>query len=91
MKNIIIIILIGVCTACKAPAIYPLGTYNIAESSYYVKDIENHHDDIVGIWRWEEGNNSFEITLQEFEMYQDFFVATQYYDRIFGKYTYMRV
>ena len=55
----------------------------------YLKDIDNHHDAVVGIWRWEDGNNSFEITFQEFEMYSYPEGSTDYSDKIFGKYTYI--
>jgi len=90
MKRIFILILLIVSFSCKAQTIYPLGTYDIVEDNYYVKDIENHHDDIVGVWKWEDGDDLFEITLEEFEAYQDFLVPTELQDRIFGKYKYIK-
>lgn len=89
MKNIILVVFIIFTVSCKAQTVYPLGTSDIVESSFYVKDINNHHDDIIGVWRWENGNDSFEITLQEFEMYSDIITPNEYYDRIFGKYVYI--
>jgi len=75
--------------SCKAQTIYPLGTADIVETNYYVKDLNNDHDAIVGVWRWENGNSYFEITLQEFEMSNYPSFSTEYYDSIFGKYIYV--
>ncbi|PQB05372.1 DUF6705 family protein [Aureitalea marina] len=75
--------------SCKAQTIYPLGTHDMVESKYYVKDIDEHHNDIVGTWRWENENSSFEIVLQEFEMFHYPNKSTAYYDVVFGKYTYV--
>jgi len=91
MKNIILIVSIFCFAACKAQTIYNVGTpiENITESDYYIKDINNHYDDIVGTWLWEDGNSSFEITLQKFEMYSYPSSSTYYADMIFGKYKYI--
>ena len=91
MKNITIILMILFTSiGCKAQQIVPLGTSyeSIENRNFYIKDINNHHDAIVGIWRWEDGNNYFEITLQEFEMFNYPPSLQQFRDEIFGKYTY---
>lgn len=93
MKNIILIIgLILSLYSCKAQTlVYNMTTAeskNITTNNCYIKDIDNHHDYIVGVWRWESGSDSFEMTLQEFEMYHYPITSTWYTDQIFGKYTY---
>ncbi len=92
MKNIIIILaILFITVACKAQQIVPLGTSyeSIENRNFYIKDIDNHHDAIVGVWKWEDGDNSFEITLQEFEMFNYPPSLQQFRDEIFGKYTYI--
>ena len=94
MKNLILFSLLIVSLySCKAQTtIYNLGTYDINETeNTYIKDVDNHHDAIVGTWKWEDGTNSFEITLQEFEMQNYPSTSTEYYDRIFGKYKYIQL
>ena len=95
MKKInIIIIFIITLMGCKAQTVtYNLTTVaseNITTDNYYIKDIDNHHDAIVGVWKWENGNDSFEMTLQEFEMENYTPSLTQYYDNIYGKYKYIK-
>ncbi len=78
--------------SCKAQTIYDVSTppeVRTNRSNYYMKDINNHNDAFVGVWRWEDGANSFEITLQEFEMYSDPISPNIYRDAIYGKYTYI--
>ena len=73
MKNILLTLFILTTLSCKAQ----LTVYNIdtppedrtVTDNYYYKDIDNHHDAIVGVWKWEEDNTSFEMTLQQFEQY----------------------
>jgi hypothetical protein len=90
MKHILILLITTLSIfSCKAQTVYPIGTYDIPGNNYYTKDTNNHHDAIVGIWKWESGNTSFEITLQEFEMYSDPISPTVFTDAIFGKYTYI--
>ncbi len=89
MKIVIVIIAMASIVGCKAQAIYPLGSFNINETSYYVKDLDNHHDLIVGTWRWEDGDTSFEVVLHEFEMFNYPSWNSEYYDIVFGKYTYI--
>ncbi|MBL7559034.1 hypothetical protein JAO71_04385 [Olleya sp. YSTF-M6] len=92
MKKILILTLtISSFFACKAQTIYGFDTEPEAmeANNIYIKDTNNDHDLIVGTWRWEDSNNSFEITLQEFEMYNYPDTSTRYYDAIFGKYKYI--
>ena len=75
--------------SCTTTTIYPLGSFNINETRYYMKDIDNYHDLIVGTWRWKDGDSSFEITLQEFEMFNYPSSSTEFHNEIFGRYTYI--
>lgn len=92
MKSVLLLLITLCVLSCKAQ----LTVYNIdtppeqrtVTDNYYYKDIDNHHDAIVGVWSWEEGNNSFEMTLQEFEQYSDPITPNIYSDDIYGKYTY---
>ncbi|MGY0393551.1 DUF6705 family protein [Bizionia sp. KMM 8389] len=93
MKNIILISMISIAfISCKAQTIYDISTPSetvASSNNYYMKDINNYNDAFVGVWRWEDGSNSFEITLQEFEMYSDPISPNIYRDAIYGKYTYI--
>lgn len=75
---------------CKAQT-FNLGTppENVPLDNYYLKDLENSLDNIVGVWKWVNGNSYFEITLQEFEHYNYPSTTNQYWDAIFGKYKYV--
>lgn len=90
VKNLIALIILFFY-ACKAQTIYGFDVEpeDMNRDNYYVKDINNEHDAIVGTWRWESGNTSFEITLQEFEMYNYPDNSNRYRDAIFGKYKYI--
>lgn len=93
MKKILFTVLILTTISCRAQlTIYNIDTpptERTVTDNYYYKDINNHHDAVVGIWRWENGNNSFELTLQEFEQYSDPLSPNIYSDDIYGKYTYI--
>jgi hypothetical protein len=92
MKNILLVLITLITFySCKAQTIYPLGTprEQITENNFYIKDTENIHDQVVGVWRWESGNSSFEITLQEFEQNPLYEGSTFYEDDVFGKYKYI--
>ncbi len=91
MKHFFLIIVFSFIS-CKGQTIYNLGTTseNRVSDNYYIKDIDNHHDGIVGTWKWQDGNSSFEIILQEFERYSESIAPNQYRDRIFGKYKYIK-
>ncbi|RZV67592.1 MAG: hypothetical protein EX254_02790, partial [Flavobacteriaceae bacterium] len=75
--------------SCKTQTIYGLDSTmeQRVSSNYYVKDLNNDHDAVVGAWKWVGLDGSFEITLQQFEMSNYPSSSTQYYDSIFGKYT----
>ena len=78
--------------SCKSQlTIYNIDTppeQRTVTDNYYYKDIDNHHDAIVGTWRWQNGDSFFEITLQEFEQYSTSISPNIFIDKIFGKYTY---
>ena len=75
--------------SCDVQKQYWIGSPNIHGRNYYVKDVLNHHDDIIGIWKWQSKNDSFELTLKEFEYYSDPLQPKHYRDRIYGKYKYI--
>lgn len=89
MKIIVLVVSSIATLSRKTQNIYPIGTYDINDTSYYLKDTQNHHDNIVGIRKWINGNTSFEFTLQEFEMNPDHLDDSRFVDNIFGKYTYI--
>ncbi|TXD80793.1 hypothetical protein ESY86_19980 [Subsaximicrobium wynnwilliamsii] len=92
MKKIIILLAVTVSFyICKAQTVYSFDVEpeNMTSDNYYIKDLNNEHDAIIGTWKWEEGNSTFEITLQEFQMYNYPENSTRYYDAIFGKYKYI--
>tara|TARA_R110002124_G_scaffold285115_3_gene463275 strand:+ start:1675 stop:2235 length:561 start_codon:yes stop_codon:yes gene_type:complete len=92
MKNILSIAFIIISFySCKAQTIYPLGTQpeEIQGDDYYIKDTQNVYDSIEGIWLWEVGTSSFELTLEGFEMVSLSEESTQYRDVVFGKYKYI--
>jgi len=35
----------------------------------YLKDTNNHFEDVLGTWKWEEGNSSFEIEFTKITNY----------------------
>jgi hypothetical protein len=88
MKKLIFIFTVLISIGCKAQTIYPLGTSDFNTNSYYIKDTNNYHDDIVGTWKWENSSDSFEITIQEFEQFRFNENSSIYRDCLFGKYTY---
>lgn len=94
MKNLILFTITILLTSfsCKAQTvIYDVTATpeQITGNSYYIKDISNQFDVVLGVWKWEEGNSYFEITLQKFEMESYSTLSTKFYDRIYGKYKYV--
>lgn len=96
MKNIFMTITILLTAySCRAQlTVYDISTEPeqvTVTKNYYYKDINNHNDTFVGTWRWEVGNSSFELVLQEFEMYSDPITSRTniYIDKLFGKYKYI--
>ena len=92
MKTIITTLILTVSfISCKAQTVYNLNNLpeDVPFNNVYLKDVENHFDALVGVWKWEQGNNSFEVTLQKFEKYKWPAFSTSYDDIIFGKYTYI--
>ena len=77
--------------ACKAQTIYDITTNpedRTSRDNYYLKDINNYNDSFIGVWKWEDGLDSFEITLQEFERHSNPNTPNRFYDKIYGKYKY---
>ncbi len=91
MKHFFLIIVFSFIS-CKSQIIYDLGTTpeNMVSDNFYIKDLNNHHNTIIGVWKWQDGNSSFEITLQEFEHYSESITPNQYRDEIYGKYKYVK-
>jgi hypothetical protein len=52
----------------------------------YYKDMDNDLDKFVGTWKWENGNNSWTITLEKIEYYFD---GEYYLDLLIGEYQYI--
>ena len=71
MKNLLIIAFTLIFISCKAQTVYNLDIMpgDRVSDNYYIKDINNQYDAIVGVWKWQQGNDSFEITLQKFTKY----------------------
>ena len=92
MKNLLLIAIASFTLFnCKAQTIYNISTTpenRSVRDNYYMKDLNNYNDAFVGVWKWEDGLDSFEITLQEFEMYSYPISPNIYRDAIYGKYIY---
>lgn len=92
MRNLIIVISVLTFMSCKTQMnVYPIGTGIEAidqDQTYYVKDVDNYHDAIVGIWKWGNTNESFEVVIQEFEMVETAPQWGEYRDYLFGTYKY---
>jgi hypothetical protein len=91
MKRIIIIITVCTFWSCRAQNIYNINEVKTTsiKPPYYIKDINHYYDDIVGVWKWENGNNSFELVLQEFEMFSYPQGSGNFIDSLYGKYKYI--
>lgn len=53
----------------------------------YIKDLNNYYTPYLGIWKWENGNNSLEIKFEKINMVFD---GELYFDEIIGKYKYIK-
>lgn len=88
-----VILITSTCfLSCKAQTIYGLGSSpeQRVSNNFYIKDLNNDYDAILGLWKSESISDSFEITLQKFEMNSYPASSTQYHDRVFGKYKYVQ-
>ena len=63
MKNSIsLITLLVFCISCSAQhTIVDVSNKIDWTTNTYLKDTNNHFEDVLGTWKWEEGNSSFEI------------------------------
>lgn len=78
-------------TSCCPLQVYMLETGGNARGKrYYIKDIHNHYKDVIGVWKWEDGDDFFEITLAKFEKSSYPEKSKRYRDKIFGKYKFVK-
>ena len=71
MKNIIYTLAITIITftSCKAQQIVDASSYNHNErEGKYFKDLTNSFAPFLGTWEWENGNQTFRVTLWKEEM-----------------------
>ncbi len=88
MKNKILYIIILTAFSCKAQ-IVPLNSSILdnPEGTYF-KDIENDLNKFEGTWKWEDGNDSFEMVLEKKEEVHDE-TDNIYEDMVVGEYKYI--
>ena len=71
MKNSIsLITLLVFCISCSAQhTIVDVSNKIDWTTNTYLKDTNNHFEDVLGTWKWEEGNSSFEIEFTKITNY----------------------
>ena len=84
MKILLPLFVLAISSTCSAQTIVPLfdGPIDLPENAY-LKDIDNDLNPFEGEWRWEEGNSSWTIQLQKFEMVYD---GDHYWDKPASEY-----
>lgn len=90
MKNIITLItLLVFYSSCSAQqTIVDISNKENWTTNTYLKDINNHFNDVLGSWKWENGNNSFEIVFTKITNY-NYEGINMSADFILGKYKYI--
>ncbi len=90
MKNIITLITVLVFyTSCSAQqTIVDVSNKENWTTNTYLKDTNNHFNDILGTWKWENGNSSFEIVFTKITNY-NYEGINMSADFILGKYKYI--
>ena len=71
MKNIGLILLttLALMLSCKAQEIVNLNTFNDGNNEgKYFKDLNNNFTPYLGVWEWQNGNQTFRVTLWKVEM-----------------------
>ena len=71
MKNSIsLITLLVFCISCSAQhTIVDVSNKIDWTTNTYLKDTNNHFEEVLGTWKWEEGNSSFEIEFTKITNY----------------------
>tara|TARA_R110002020_G_scaffold179365_1_gene372712 strand:- start:128084 stop:128623 length:540 start_codon:yes stop_codon:yes gene_type:complete len=71
LKNSIsLITLLVFCICCSAQhTIVDVSNKIDWTTNTYLKDTNNHFEDVLGTWKWEEGNSSFEIEFTKITNY----------------------
>ena len=71
MKNSIsLITLLVFCISCSAQhTIVDVSNRINWTNNTYLKDTNNHFEDVLGTWKWEEGNSSFEFEFTKITNY----------------------
>lgn len=71
MKNSIsLITLLVFCISCSAQhTIVDVSNKIDWTTNTYLKDTNNHFEDVLGTWKWEEGNSSFEFEFTKITNY----------------------
>lgn len=88
MKNIFIVAIVLLSVSCKAQDVFPLYDSPIdAPYDSYFKDLDNDFNPFVGEWKWENGNTSWTIQLQKFEMIPS--GSSSFSDVLVGEYQYI--
>ncbi len=90
MKNIITFItLLVFYTSCSAQqTIVDISNRENWTTNTYLKDTNNHFNDVLGTWKWENGNNSFEIVFTKITNYS-YDGINMSTDFIIGRYKYI--
>jgi hypothetical protein len=89
MKNLIILITICSFLICKAQqTIVDVSNKIDWTTNTYLKDTNNHFNDVLGTWKWEAGNTFFEITFVKLTQFQ-YPNINMSADFMLGKYKYV--
>ncbi|HNU59092.1 MAG TPA: hypothetical protein PKI08_03960 [Aquaticitalea sp.] len=75
--------------SCKAQEIVDLNTWNEGNNEgKYFKDLNNNFTPYLGVWEWQNGNQTFRVTLWKVEMeeYENGNRPSYYVDNIQGHY-----
>jgi hypothetical protein len=88
MKKIFLIISFISFISCKAQSpVYSIQEGHSRPGAYY-KDLENVFDKFAGTWKYQNGNESLTIVLQNKTLYYDAF-DSNYLDMLVGEYKYI--
>ena len=71
MKNVLTLItLLVFCISCSTKhTIVDVSNRINWTNNTYLKDTNNHFEDVLGTWKWEEGNSSFEFEFTKITNY----------------------
>jgi len=90
LKNSIsLITLLVFCISCSTKhTIVDVSNKIDWTTNTYLKDTNNHFEDVLGTWKWEEGNSSFEIEFTKITNY-NYDGINMAIDFILGRYKYI--